>query len=123
MTPATLEAPAPVAAGVTAETLTVRLDDGRTIMVPLAWFPRLAYATPHECACYELSEDGVHWPELDEDISVEGLLAGHRSAESAASLAAWRERLGHRRAALARGEEPEPWVPPLPLPDWWEAEA
>ena len=76
-----------------ADSLTVRLDDGRALSVPLAWFPRLFHATEAEREKYELIGDGegIHWPSLDEDISVEGLLAGRRSAESAASLAKWRQ--------------------------------
>ena len=54
----------------------VDLDDGRTIGVPLAWFPRLLHATPEQRAKVELSHDGLHWEEVDEDISVAGLLAG-----------------------------------------------
>ncbi|MBM3289076.1 MAG: DUF2442 domain-containing protein [Candidatus Hydrogenedentes bacterium] len=58
--------------------LTVRLVDGRTISAPLAWFPRLLHATPLQRATWEFLGDGegIHWPEIDEDISVEGLLAG-----------------------------------------------
>jgi hypothetical protein len=69
----------------------VRLDDGRSLSVPLAWYPRLLHGTEAERANYELigEGEGVHWPALDEDVSVEGLLAGRRSAESAASLAKW----------------------------------
>ena len=76
------------------DSLTVRLDDGRSLSVPLAWYPRLLHGTEAERKNYELIGDGegIHWPELDEDISVEGLLAGRRSAESAASLAKWREK-------------------------------
>jgi len=76
------------------DSLTVRLDDGRSLSVPLAWYPRLLAGTQAERENYELIGDGegIHWPELDEDISVEGLLAGRRSAESAASLAKWRQR-------------------------------
>jgi len=70
------------------------LDDGRALSVPLAWYPRLLDGTQTERENYELIGDGegIHWPELDEDISVEGLLAGRRSAESAASPAKWRQR-------------------------------
>ncbi|NJR43510.1 MAG: DUF2442 domain-containing protein [Akkermansiaceae bacterium] len=50
--------------------------DGRTLGVPLAWFPRLLHASPAERAKVELSRTGLHWEDLDEDISVEGLLAG-----------------------------------------------
>lgn len=74
--------------------MTVSLDDGRAISVPLAWYPRLLAATPEERARVELigGGEGLHWPDLDEDISVEGILAGRRSAESAASLARWMAR-------------------------------
>jgi hypothetical protein len=77
-----------------ADSLTVRLDDGRSLSVPLAWYPRLLHGTQAERENYELigEGEGIHWPELDEDISVEGLLAGRQSAESAASLAKWRQR-------------------------------
>jgi hypothetical protein len=73
------------------DSMTVRLDDGRTISVPLAWYPRLLHGTPQEREVLELIGDGegIHWPKLDEDISVEGLLAGRRSAETDASLAKW----------------------------------
>lgn len=76
------------------DALTVRLDDGRSLSVPLAWYPRLLDGTRTERENYELigQGEGIHWPELDEDISVEGLLAGRRSAESAASLAKWKAR-------------------------------
>jgi len=76
------------------DSLTVRLDDGRTLSIPLAWYPRLLNGTKAERENCELIGDGegIHWPELDEDISVEGLLAGRRSAESAASLAKWIEK-------------------------------
>jgi hypothetical protein len=75
------------------EALTVDLADGRTIVVPLAWFPRLAHGTPSERANYRLigNGEGIHWPELDEDISVESLLAGRRSGESQQSLRRWLE--------------------------------
>jgi hypothetical protein len=82
-----------VAQGVTAsdEALIVDLADGRTITVPLAWFPRLAHGTPAERANWRLIGGGVgiHWPDLDEDISVESLLAGRRSGETQASLRRW----------------------------------
>ena len=56
--------------------MTVALVDGRRLSVPLVWFPRLAAATPAERQAFELIGDGegIHWPDLDEDISVEGLL-------------------------------------------------
>ncbi|MDR5892476.1 MULTISPECIES: DUF2442 domain-containing protein [Halomonas] len=59
-------------------TMWVELDDGRTLGIPLAWFPRLLHASPAERAQCRISYSGkgLHWDELDEDISVEGLLAG-----------------------------------------------
>jgi hypothetical protein len=82
-----------VAQGVTAndEALIVDLADGRTITVPLAWFPRLTHGTPAERANWRRIGGGVgiHWPDLDEDISVESLLAGRRSGETQASLRRW----------------------------------
>jgi hypothetical protein len=54
----------------------VDLDDGRTLGIPLAWFPRLLHATPEQRAAVELSRAGLHWEEIDEDISIAGLLAG-----------------------------------------------
>jgi len=59
-----------------ADNLWIELADGRTLGVPLVWFPRLLAATPQQLADYELSARGVHWDALDEDISIEGLLAG-----------------------------------------------
>ncbi|MCG2632101.1 DUF2442 domain-containing protein [Bradyrhizobium sp. WYCCWR 13023] len=69
-------------------TMWVELSDGRTLGIPLAWFPRLLHATPAEREQVELSRVGLHWEALDEDISVAGLLAGRgdvtRSPEHAA---------------------------------------
>jgi hypothetical protein len=80
--------------GVTDGALVVELRDGRVISVPLVWYPRLAEGSPRERKRWELLGPGIgiHWPELDEDISVEGLLAGARSGESATSLDSWRAR-------------------------------
>jgi len=73
------------------EALIVDLADGRTITVPLSWFPRLAHGTPVERANWHLIGGGlgIHWPDLDEDISVESLLAGRRSGETQESLRRW----------------------------------
>jgi hypothetical protein len=73
------------------DSIIVHLDDGRALSVPLAWYPRLFHGKPLEREQFELIGDGegIHWPRLDEDISVEGLLAGRRSAETDASLASW----------------------------------
>jgi len=78
---------------VTADTLVVDLVDGRTISVPVAWYPRLADGTLTERAHWRFigKGEGIHWPDLDEDLSIEGLLAG-RSGETQASLQQWLER-------------------------------
>lgn len=76
---------------VTEDTLSVDLSDGRSISVPLAWYPRLVHATQEERRKWRLigRGHGIHWEDLDEDISVEGLLAGKPSGESQASFAKW----------------------------------
>jgi len=73
------------------ESLTVELVDGRSVIVPLAWYPRLTHATPKERENWRLIArgEGIHWPDLDEDISVEGILAGRPSGESQASFQRW----------------------------------
>jgi len=80
-----------VAVRVNDDTLSVDLEDGRTVSVPLSWYPRLAYATEAERQHFEIAGAGYgsHWPEIDEDIGVEGLLLGKRSTESPASLERW----------------------------------
>ncbi len=66
---------------VTDDELTVRLMDGRTVSVPVAWYPRLADATPAERADWEIAGGGygIHWPRIDEDLSTEGMLRGARA--------------------------------------------
>ena len=83
---------------VTEDTLSVDLEDGRTIAVPIGWYPRLAHGTEAERQHFQISGAGygIHWPELDEDIGIEGLLLGRRSMESPTSFERWLER---RRAA------------------------
>lgn len=78
---------------VSEEALTVDLVDGRTIIVPLVWYPRLWHGTPEERNHFEIFGDGmyIHWPDLDEDLTVAGLLAGQRSGESPQSLKKWLE--------------------------------
>lgn len=66
----------PRAVRINEDYLWVDLDDGRTIGVPLAWFPRLLHASPEQRESCELSPRGLHWDDLNEDISVAGLLAG-----------------------------------------------
>ena len=78
---------------VTEDTLTLDLTDGRTISLPLAWYPRLLHGTDEERSHWEWIGDneGIHWPDLDEDISVEAIIAGRRSGESQRSLQRWLE--------------------------------
>ena len=73
------------------DALTVDLSDGRTLSVPLAWYPRLLHATAEERNQWRLigRGEGIHWPELDEDVSVEGLLLGRPSGESQRSFEQW----------------------------------
>ncbi len=73
------------------DTLTVDLSDGRSISVPLTWYPRLFHGTADERGRWRVigQGNGLHWPDLDEDISVENLLAGKPSGESQRSLAVW----------------------------------
>src|SRR5437762_640526 len=76
---------------VTDDELIVQLEDGRTLAAPLVWYPRLLHGSKRERARWRFIGRGVgiHWPALDEDISVEGLLAGRRSGESQESLKRW----------------------------------
>jgi hypothetical protein len=86
-----VERPLAVDVRTTEDTLTVDLSDGRTISVPLGWYPRLEHASPGERADWRLigKGQGIHWEKLDEDISVEGLLAGRPSCESQNSFKKW----------------------------------
>jgi hypothetical protein len=83
---------------VTEDTLSVDLTDGRTVSVPLSWFPRLIHATLAERSNWRLigKGHGVHWQDIDEDISVEGLLAGRPSGESQASFQKWLDQRSSR---------------------------
>src|SRR5262245_44023774 len=80
----------------TKDTLSVELADGRTISVPLNWYPRLVHASSKERSRWRLIGNGrgIHWPGVDEDISVENLLAGKRSGESAESFMRWCSKRG-----------------------------
>jgi hypothetical protein len=82
---------------VTDDTLAVDLTDGRTISVPLVWYPRLMHGTEKERNNWRFIGDneGIHWPDLDEDISIENLLNGKPSGESQSSFKRW---LGNRTA-------------------------
>ena len=82
---------------VTDETLTVELTDGRTITVPIVWFPRLAYGTPEERQYYQMLRDSIHWPALDEDIGLPTLLLGRGPGESPAALQKWLAQRKHQQ--------------------------
>ena len=100
---AEMAVPEAMAITVTEDTLTAELSDGRTISVPLAWYPRLGHATPEERGNWDLigGGQGIHWLDLDEDISVENLLAGRKSGESQRSFKQWlEEKRAGRRLAL-----------------------
>ncbi|HYU17613.1 MAG TPA: DUF2442 domain-containing protein [Chloroflexota bacterium] len=86
-----IEVPDAVHVEVSDDALTVELSDARRISVPLAWYPRLLHGRPEERRNWRLigGGEGIHWEDLDEDVSVEGLLAGRRSGESQASLKRW----------------------------------
>lgn len=93
MITSTIEVQVPAAEDVivTEDTLQAELADGRTISVPLAWYPRLVHAAQAERDNWQLigAGEGIHWPDLDEDLSVEGLIAGRPSQESQRSFKRW----------------------------------
>ncbi len=76
---------------ITAGTLTVDLNDGRTLSVPLAWYPRLDLATAAQLSNWRLTAggEGIQWPSIEEDISIEGLIAERPSRQTQASLQRW----------------------------------
>jgi hypothetical protein len=84
---------------VTDDSLVVDLADGRTVSVPMAWYPRLMYGTPEERSHWRIigKGEGIHWPDLDEDISVENILFGKPSGETQKSFKKWLERRKERR--------------------------
>ena len=88
-----LEIPDAIDVKVSEDTLIVELSDGRTIAVPLDWYPRLTHASEEEKTNWRIIGGGygIHWEDIDEDISVEGLLAGKPSGESQSSLKKWLE--------------------------------
>lgn len=87
----TLSLPRVTNVSVTDDTLSIDLEDGRSVSVPIGWYPRLAHGSPAERANVQVAGAGLglHWPDLDEDIGVEGILLGKRSSESAASFEKW----------------------------------
>ncbi len=86
-----MEIPNAESVSVTEDALSVDLSDGRSVSVPLAWYPRLLHGTKAERERWRLlgRGEGIHWEDLDEDISVESLLAGRRSGETQESLKKW----------------------------------
>ncbi len=86
------------------DTLTVTLNDGRTISVPIAWYPRLLHASRSERRNWRLIGEGqgIHWPAIDEDLSVAGLLMGHPSGESLDSFRSWLAKRQPRRVTPVR---------------------
>lgn len=84
-----LDAPRATSVRVDDETIAVELEDGRTILVPTGWYPRLLHATRAERANYEIDDVGVTWPDVDADFSVRGLLLGRKSGESPDSFKFW----------------------------------
>ncbi|MGB9591370.1 MAG: DUF2442 domain-containing protein [Candidatus Kryptoniota bacterium] len=101
ISPIEIELPRAEDVRVTKDSLIVDLSDGRTISVPLEWFPRLLHATHEERSNWRLigRGHGIHWEEIDEDISVEGLLAGRPSGESQRSFKKW---IDQRQSRLTR---------------------
>jgi len=90
---------------ITEDTLIVDLADGRTISVPIVWYPRLLHGTPQERSNWRMigGGEGIHWPDLDEDISVENLLVGKTSGESQRSFKRWLE----QRTKSSSNEKPQ----------------
>ncbi len=88
-----IEIPSIEDVSVTEDTLSIDLSDGRTVSVPTAWYPRLTHATPNEKKNWRLigRGHGIHWEDIDEDISIESLLAGKPSGESQISFKNWLE--------------------------------
>lgn len=84
-----LERPEIQAVRVTEEELSVDLKDGRTIITPLLWYPRLCYATESERQNFQVLRNVIYWPELDEEVNVRGMLLGRMSGESQQSLQRW----------------------------------
>lgn len=86
-----IELPTALGVATTEDTLTVDLSDGRTVSVPLAWYPRLLHANAKERGDWRVIGQGrgLHWESIDEDVSVENLLAGHPPGESQQSFERW----------------------------------
>jgi len=92
-----LDRPEIQSVAVTDESVIVDLEDGRTLIVPILWHPRLAYARVDERQHLEINRNVIRWPEIDEEINVRGMLLGRKSGESAESLQRW---LSERRESV-----------------------
>jgi hypothetical protein len=111
ISPTEIEIPSVQNVAISDDTLCVDLSDGRSISVPIAWYPRLSHASPAERKRWRLigRGEGIHWEGLDEDISVENLLAGKLSGESQASFSKWLAKRSSRtikRSVKARRKAP-----------------
>ncbi len=110
-----IEAPCARHIAMTDDALVVELADGRTLSVPLAWYPRLWHGTSEERNHWRLigNGQGIHWTDLDEDISVEGLLCGRRSGESQRSLKRWLDARSSSRDKFDQvgGDNSSPAIP------------
>lgn len=97
--------PSAVAVRIARDAFSVELDDGRTVSVPIGWYPRIAHASSRERRNWRLigTGEGIHWPDLDEDVSVEGILRGRPSAESQASFQRW---LASRESSAGQRMQP-----------------
>jgi hypothetical protein len=94
---------------VTGDELAVFLSDGRSVHVPLAWYPRLAHSRPVDRQVYRLMGhgQGIHWPNIDEDISLENIVRGQASGESEQSFARWKDWYAQKASGdpdLSRGD-------------------
>ena len=106
-----LQIPDAIDVTVSDDTLSVELSDGRTISVPVDWYPRLTHATEQQRSNWRIigRGDGIHWEDIDEDVSVEALLAGKPSGESLSSLEAWLE---SRQSPRTSPRNEQPGYPP-----------
>jgi hypothetical protein len=110
-----VQAPTAQRVTLTEDSVVVDLTDGRTVSAPLAWYPRLLHGTPEERDNWRLigRGEGIHWPDLDEDLSIDGLVSGRPSGESQASLKHWlagrKARAGQAsgRKALRKAAHPQ----------------
>lgn len=114
MTTSTLaSSPMAVSVQMSDDTLSVSLSDGRVVSVPISWYSRLSHALPQHGVVWELigGGHGIHWPELDEDISVENILLGQPSGEGARSFSRWKEWYQQKLSEQNAAHEPPSRAP------------